>query len=67
MRGALLVLTLIGLLVAIFLVMKDLSPEDGAVDSGSRMATVERARDTAEKATRQLQETQQRVDQATHE
>jgi hypothetical protein len=31
------------------------------------MATVERARDTAEKATRQLQETQQRVDQATHE
>jgi hypothetical protein len=67
MRGAFLVLTLIALLFAIFLVMKDLAPEDGAVGSGSRMATVERARDTAEKATRQLQEIQQRVDQATRE
>ena len=67
MRGAFLVLTLIGVLVAIFLVMKDLSPEDGALGSSSRMATVNRARDTAEMAQRQLQEIQRQVDQATRE
>jgi hypothetical protein len=67
MRGAFLVLTLIGALVAIFLVVKDLSSGDGAIGSASRMETVRQARDTADKASRQLQEIQQRVDQATRE
>jgi hypothetical protein len=67
MRGVSLVLLLIGLLVAVYLVMKDLAPEGGAIGSSSRMDTVERARDTADLANRQLQEIQQRVDQATQQ
>ena len=67
MRGALLVLTLIGMLAAIYLAMKDLSPEDGPLGTSSRMETVQRARDTAAKANQEIQDIQQRVDQATRQ
>lgn len=67
MRGAFFVLTLIGLLVAIFLAMRDLAPEDGVIGAESRMKTVERAHDAAAAVNRQHQELQQRVDEATRD